>query len=196
MNYLAHIHLGHVTATSMLGNFLGDFVKGSDLSYLPESIRHGVWMHRKIDSYTDRHRLVKQLKASFPPNIRRMAGVIIDIYFDFLLCKHWYRYCVTPLSHILDRFYQQLGQQPLALIGRYNAVRDSLLSKRWLAEYQSLEGCVRAFKQIEARLNYRIKFSEDARQYLTINGDHLEQQFLEFYPELLEFTQTINRNSI
>ena len=50
MNYIAHIHIGSHTQTHLLGNFLGDFVKGSQLQYLPFEIEQGIRLHRSIVS--------------------------------------------------------------------------------------------------------------------------------------------------
>ena len=62
MNYIAHIYLAEHTQTSKLGNFLGDFVKGPDLSSLPVEIQTGIKFHRAIDSYTDSHHQITALK--------------------------------------------------------------------------------------------------------------------------------------
>ena len=80
MNYIAHIHIAEHTDTSMVGNFLGDFVKGSELQYLPAELETGIRLHRSVDVFTDQHPAIIKLKSAFPPSIRRMAGITIDIY--------------------------------------------------------------------------------------------------------------------
>ena len=82
MNYLAHIHLGYLSQTSLVGNFLGDFVKGSDLSHLNTALRQGVWLHRRIDTYTDQHTAIVELRNLFPKKLRRFSGIALDVYFD------------------------------------------------------------------------------------------------------------------
>lgn len=51
MNFLAHVFLARQDDEAMLGALLGDFVGSADL-------------HRKIDSYTDRHPEVVAARAS------------------------------------------------------------------------------------------------------------------------------------
>ena len=59
MNYLAHLFLAEKTEESILGNFLGDFVKGRLKDQYSAEILKGIVTHRKIDAYTDSHERVK-----------------------------------------------------------------------------------------------------------------------------------------
>ena len=47
MNYLAHLFLSEGTPESLIGNLLGDFVKGSAVNVYPEEIIKGIDLHRK-----------------------------------------------------------------------------------------------------------------------------------------------------
>jgi acyl carrier protein phosphodiesterase len=188
MNYLAHIHLAHLTNTSMLGNFLGDFVKGSDLSHLSIEHQKGVRLHRQIDSYTDGHKEVKALKDIFPKSIRRMSGVVIDIYFDHLLCTHWNAFSNHHLCNLLERFYVEIEQHSKPIGGRFPQVRAGLIEYRWLSDYKELASCERALYQIEQRLRGRVLFAEDAMQFIFENKAEFNQRFLDFYPDLIKFT--------
>lgn len=188
MNYLAHIHLAHVTDTSMLGNFFGDFVKGSDLSHLNDEHQLGVQLHRKIDSYTDSHAQVKALRALFPKSIRRMSGIVIDIYFDHLLCANWAQFTDRELDKLLGHFYAEVEQYPHNISERFQQVREGLLTHRWLADYQSAESCERSFLQIERRLGCRVLFANEAGEFIQKNEQELRAGFLAFYPELIAFS--------
>lgn len=188
MNYLAHIHLAHITDTSMLGNFFGDFVKGSDLSHLHDEHQLGVRLHRKIDSFTDNHIQVKALKNLFPKSIRRMSGVVIDIYFDHLLCAHWERFSEPDLDKLLEHFYIEIQDYPNNISDRFTQVRHGLLTYRWLTDYQHSENCERSFLQIEKRLTNRVIFAQEAMQFIQQNESEIQARFLNFYPELIEFS--------
>jgi acyl carrier protein phosphodiesterase len=188
MNYLAHIHLAHITDTSMLGNFFGDFVKGSDLSHLNDEHQLGVRLHRKIDSFTDSHVQVKALRNLFPKSIRRMSGVVIDIYFDHLLCAYWERFSEPALDKLLEHFYIEIHDYSNHISDRFTQVRHGLLTYRWLTDYQHPENCERSFLQIEKRLTNRVIFAHEAMQFIQQNESELQARFLEFYPELIEFS--------
>jgi acyl carrier protein phosphodiesterase len=186
VNYLAHIHLAHLTQTSMLGNFLGDFVKGSDLSHLTSDIQQGIKLHRSIDTFTDSHQHISYLKQQFPRSIRRMSGVVIDIYFDHLLCRHWHQFTDHPMDIVLPNFYSELSSHRLNVGGRFKAVEKGLLQHRWLEDYVERDSCIRAFYQIERRLQHRIIFASQANQHLLDHHDELEQVFISFYPDLIK----------
>lgn len=188
MNYLAHIQLAHVSDTSMLGNFLGDFVKGSDLSHLPIEHQHGIRLHRQIDTYTDRHTEVRALREIFPKSIRRMSGVVIDIYFDHLLCRHWSRFNEHHLDTLLDAFYLEIEQHSKPIGGRFTQVKEGLIEYRWLSDYQEIANCERALHQIEKRLNGKVLFAQEAVQFVAQNSAEFEQRFLRFYPDLINYT--------
>ena len=53
MNHLAHCFLSFGDEDILLGNFLGDFVKGHDWEKYPRGIQRGILLHRAIDSFTD-----------------------------------------------------------------------------------------------------------------------------------------------
>ncbi len=62
MNYLSHLFLAEDTEESKIGNLLGDFVKGwLNDDFTPEIIK-GIKTHRKVDSFTDSHGIVKRTK--------------------------------------------------------------------------------------------------------------------------------------
>ena len=81
MNYLAHLYLAEDSPESILGNFLGDFVKGSTLKDYSEGIQKGIQQHRKIDVFTDAHPVFLETKQWIHPNNRRYAGIVIDIFY-------------------------------------------------------------------------------------------------------------------
>lgn len=187
MNYLAHIHLAHLSDTSLLGNFLGDFVKGQNFTYLPQDIQKGIQLHRAIDSFTDSHPSIVELRRQFPSDLRRMSGVVIDIYFDHLLCIRWDTFTELGITPLLSRFYAEVEETPLAIPGRYSSVKDGLLKYRWLQDYEHRDSCIRAFYQIEKRLNGRISFAQLADRFLQNEHAGFEACFERFYPELIDF---------
>jgi len=194
VNYIAHIHQAHTTQTSLLGNFMGDFVKGSDLEHLPDAIAQGVRLHRKIDSFTDSHPIIIQLRESFPASLRRMSGVVIDVYFDHLLCLHWSRVSEVELDTMLNLFYQELAAKHVVLASkktqlRFAAVKQGLLTHQWLQDYAQREHCIRAFFSIEKRLGNKISFAKQADIFLAQKHDDLQQAFIQFYPLLLAFSE-------
>ena len=98
MNYLAHIFLSGSSEEILIGNFIGDYVKGRDYLNYPAQIKKGILLHRRIDSFTDSHKIVHQSMSYFAPQYHKYAGIIIDILYDHYLIKNWDRYCPLPLE--------------------------------------------------------------------------------------------------
>src|SRR5688572_5263038 len=101
MNFLAHAYLSPVNEKILLGNFIGDFIKGRQAlnKFDPEIIR-GVELHRAIDEFTDDHPTVHQSKDRLRASYRHYAGVIVDVFYDHFLATHWSLFHSDPL----DRF--------------------------------------------------------------------------------------------
>tara|TARA_R110000751_G_scaffold35564_1_gene87359 strand:- start:75410 stop:75958 length:549 start_codon:yes stop_codon:yes gene_type:complete len=179
-----------------LGNFLGDFVKGSQLQHLPPEIEKGIRLHRSIDVFTDSHPLISELRQNFPSDIRRMAGVIIDIYFDYLLMQSWDNYSSTHFNKVFTQFYQQLEQFSLADNLHFNKQAERLKTHQWLNKYIHRETCFHAFSSIQNRLKNKVLFAEQAQYFVLKHSDLLESSFQQFYPECLEhglkFIQSYN----
>lgn len=192
MNYIAHIHIGQLTQTSMVGNFLGDFVKGSQLERLPRDIEVGIRLHRKVDVFTDQHPDVKQLKLLFPRFLQRVSGIALDIYFDHLLLLHWQKFSERESQAFFSQFYQQLMIMELDLGKRFERVKEGLLSHRWLQDYLQEETCLRAMQSVEQRLKGKIIFAEQSYNILRQNKSMIEKVFLRFYVELFQHARLIS----
>ena len=185
LNYVAHIHIGAHTQTSLLGNFLGDFVKGSQLSHLPYELEKGIRLHRSVDGFTDSHPLMVESRKLFPTDLRRVSGIIIDIYCDFLLMKNWQRFSEQPHAMIFEQFYQQLEGFSLPQNHYFCQLSQRLRTHRWLNKYANPETCYQAFLSIEKRLNNKIVFADKAHTFIQKNAQILESRFDQFYPECL-----------
>ena len=93
MNFLAHIYLSGTNPKTMVGNFIGDFVKGRNvLEQFEADIAKGIELHRSIDEFTDHHPVVQISKMRLRPKYRHYAAVIVDIFYDHLLSRFWSNY--------------------------------------------------------------------------------------------------------
>jgi len=89
MNFLAHSALAFDDPALVAGQFAGDFVRGADLGRFPARVASGIRLHRRIDAFTDAHPAVVEARRSFDPDLRRHAGIVIDVIFDHLLAREW-----------------------------------------------------------------------------------------------------------
>jgi len=119
MNYLAHLFLGPKDPEQALGSLLGDFVRGPVHSLdLPHGVREGIWLHRRIDAFTDAHPLVRRSRERVSAERRRYAGIMIDMFYDHLLAKHWLAFSDQPLEYFTRDIYRLLLEQQ-AVIQRH-----------------------------------------------------------------------------
>jgi acyl carrier protein phosphodiesterase len=82
----------------MLGNFMGDFVKGNKYLAYTGDIQKGLLLHREIDTFTDKHDTHKQSRDRFRKHYGLYSGVVVDIVYDHFLASRWERCFRSSLS--------------------------------------------------------------------------------------------------
>lgn len=188
MNYLAHFHLGKISEACILGNFIGDFVKGSDYKQYPEEVQHGILMHRFIDDYTDKHSLVHDAKRLLGTSYGHYNGVIIDIFYDYFLASNWNAFSAISLNDFITNSYNVLNkyQEDMPFSAQY-AYRH-MVKNDWLNRYTNLVGLKKTFLGLNAYLK-RETGMEKSIHDLIDQKEIFNQNFLAFYPQLLAETQ-------
>jgi acyl carrier protein phosphodiesterase len=83
-------------------------VKGTAVNLYPEEIRKGIDLHRKVDSYTDSHAIVRSSKSLVSSHRRRFTGVLIDVFYDHFLVKNWLEYSEIPVPDFSLDVYKLL----------------------------------------------------------------------------------------
>ena len=92
MNFLAHTHLSQDNEDVIFGNFIADAVKGKSYLKYRKDIITGILLHRDIDTFTDRHPIVKNSKATVREHFGKYSGIVVDIYYDHFLAHNWEDY--------------------------------------------------------------------------------------------------------
>lgn len=186
MNYLAHTALSKATPMSLIGNLLGDFMKGVNSDALYPEIREGLDNHRKVDALTDRHPYVVNLKPLFRDNTRRFAGVAIDIYFDYLLCKHWNRFYDLPLTDFIVHTYALLdSSRHLVPNETMRFALGRMTTQDWFGAYRKEDLIFKVIERAASRVRYPNFFTESITD-IQQNRETIEQGFLNLYPELMD----------
>jgi acyl carrier protein phosphodiesterase len=187
MNYLAHVFLARHSSEAMIGGLLGDFVKGSIHAY-PAQIRAGILLHRAIDRYTDAHCVVRASCALVSARRRRFAGIMVDVFFDHFLARHWQRFADTPLPVFTQAAYSGLLARSGEFPQRLQRVLPQMAAHDWLGSYQDVEAIDAAINGISRRLRRANTLLGGAQEMLD-NYAALQANFLRFFPELLCFVQ-------
>lgn len=185
VNYLAHLYLAGDDDAEISGALLGDFVKGrlENLS-LPPAIIDGIRLHRSIDSYTDAHPLVIQSRQRLQ-NRRRVAGIIVDIIYDHFLARHWQAFAVEALDSFCQDRYERLLVHLPSYPPRLQAIVPHMAERDWLGSYAELDNVALALERIGRRLSQPDMLS-GVHSDLQRHYSGLEQDFMDFFPELTE----------
>lgn len=185
MNFLAHQHLSFKDEDLRVGNFLGDFVKGSKFNEIPEPIAKGIILHRHIDWYTDNHEIVDQAKQFFREEIGKYAGVAGDLAFDHFLAKNWLEYSTQGLEEFSKETYRLLNEHAHLLDERSKMTLFYMSKNNWLLNYASIQGIERSFRGLSTRTRFKSNL-EKGPDIIRKNYQELEGLFKEFYPILQE----------
>lgn len=188
MNYLAHAYLSFQDPELLVGNMLGDFVRGQRNRAYPSRIWDGIMLHRNIDTFTDAHPVVQQVKKIFHDTVRLYDGAFVDISFDHFLANStlyqpaegWERFALDcyavikahwdvlpPASHRLFLYMEEENWL-------YNYRLESQIEK-------SFKGLVRRAKFLDNAVNPYPVFEA--------NYDLLQEAFDRFFPKVVAFAK-------
>jgi acyl carrier protein phosphodiesterase len=183
MNFLAHIFLSGNNLEIMVGNFIGDFVKGAQMDDYPDNIRSGIILHREIDHFTDTHPIVLKSKERLRPEFRHYSPVIVDVFYDHYLAKDWEQFSDITLEEYTHEFYNKIGQFKEVLPDSANHMLTYMKRDNWLYNYRLTEGIHRALSGMARRTPYNSKM-EQAAKFLEQDYDAYATEFHNFFPEL------------
>lgn len=190
MNFLAHLYLARHSDDAMLGAMLGDFVGTTGLERYNAEVRREILLHRKIDSYTDRHPAIIAAKGHFPEGRRRYAGILLDVYFDHLIARDWPRYHDGDLDQFNRHFYDVLLAQP-ELPERLQKIAPSFVRHDWLGSYRDRDMIDHAVGRIATRLSRNGDKLVQCIPILREHEDAVVRRFEEFFPELNHYVERL-----
>lgn len=141
MNYLAHMVVGTfagLDAEGMLGNFVGDAVKGRHVeAQWGPSIARGIRLHRALDEASDRHAASQEARRVLRPWCGKWSGVVWDVLADHVLADGFDQ--LTPQLGTLENFANQqtnaLRNQQEAMPLRSQRFFEAMVRHGWLVGY-------------------------------------------------------------
>lgn len=187
MNFLAHLYLSESNAEVMIGNFIGDHIKGRNFTYLPLLVQKGVRLHREIDTFTDSHTIVKKSKRRLHKRYRHYDGVIIDIFYDHFLAKNWSEYSDVPLMEYVKSVYQLMQENIRILPTKTKRMLPYMIKYNWLYNYQFMEQIETVLKGMNQRTDGKSKM-DLAIEDLELHYNDFEKDFSCFFEELQVFS--------
>lgn len=196
MNYLAHVFLSRHSPEAILGAVLGDFVKGPVPGEYSLAVRAAILLHRSIDRFTDAHPIPNAARALVSPARRRFAPILLDVFYDHFLARHWAEHCAVPLPQFTRQVYDVLRAHHAILPPRLQLVAPRMAANDWLAAYAELPGVDAAVNGIARRLGRypRAAVLHGAVQELERHYARFAQDFRAFFPQLSAYTATLINN--
>ena len=188
MNFLAHTYLSGCNEELIVGNFMGDYVKGRNYLGFPEQVKKGILVHRDIDSFTDMHPITRRNKQRIAAKYHKYAGIIVDIFYDHFLASLWDRYSNLPLDDFVSRTYDLLKRNYQVLPSAIKKWFPTFLENNWMMAYRSLEGIELVLERMSANTSlpnhagYAVGVLSD--QYTVFQKD-----FIDFFPMIIQFLE-------
>ena len=192
MNYLGHLYLSPDTPDFLVGSLLGDFVKGAAINDYTGDTRRGIELHRKVDQFTDHHDIFRQSVARISQGRRRYGGIMVDVFYDHFLAKHWLEFHPEPLTDFAQRVYGILRERELELPETMRFILPRLTSEDWFSSYRETSGIDSVMKRMSRRIK-RENPLHSAIEELEQEYEEFEADFRQFLPEVKGFVnQTMN----
>lgn len=188
MNFLAHIYLSFGDAEVTLGNFIADSIRGNKYKHLPSRVIKGIELHRKIDTFTDSHKIPKKSSKRLHANYSHYSRVIVDIYYDHFLAKNWERYSDISLEVFVDNFYSLLEDNYAILPDGVKRMMPYMIADNWLFNYSKMEGMANVLNGMNRRTKNKSKMNlaiVDLEEHYT----EFETEFTSFFKELIIFSK-------
>ena len=189
MNFLAHCLIGARAADAenpalIVGGFLGDFIKGPVPAELPADLALGVRLHRRIDAYSNQHPGIRASCERFPPQLRRMAPIFVDIIADHCLARRWSEFSDEPIDVFTSRTYKQISAHTDWLSSRGERFFRYMSEEDLLASYLHPEIMHQGLRSITRRLD-REHLNPELRATAVAELERLEEDFLGYFPDML-----------
>lgn len=186
MNHLAHLFLAPDSPQARVGSLLGDFARGVVPGDLPVRVREGLYHHRSVDAFTDRHPEVIASKRLFSAQRRRFSGVALDILYDHYLLRNWKLFSHVESDTFIDQVYRELDANSSLMPEPMQRVTQQIVHHDWFHSYMELENIGYALDRVAGRIRFRNSF-DGIIEEIEEHDDELERRFLRFFPELQHF---------
>jgi acyl carrier protein phosphodiesterase len=189
MNLLAHGWLSGLNEDLLVGNFLGDFIKGDPAhprhSLTPGEVA-GIRLHRAIDSFTDDHPDVAAVRDLLRPRCHKYAGPAVDIFFDHFLAANFAELTGESLATFTQYYYNTLLRNTARFPAPAVRMLNAMAQYDWISHYPTIEGIDRSLKGVSRRTAFPsgldTAIDDLEHYYVEIGG-----RFASFWPQLVAY---------
>ncbi len=188
MNFLAHLYLAGNDDGLLIGNFIADGIRGKEMEKYAEPIKRGIVLHRKIDTFTDTHPIVRQTVGRLRKSSGKYAPVVSDVIYDHFLASQWSDYSDVPLSSFATEKYAFLVKNKQVMPENMQQLLGYMVRQNWLVHYAELQGIAKTLKSMSKRVHFANNMATaivdlEAEYGLFLNDFNL------FFPDIQEFVE-------
>jgi len=184
VNLLAHAYLSGGINDVLLGNFIGDAVKGNNSNNYPEKVKQGIVLHREIDTFTDNHIAHKQSRDRFRKEFGLYSGVVVDIIYDHFLAANWSNYHSDSLEFFAKEVYKYIITNYNILPLKMKVTVPFMIKSNWFVMYKSISGIEKVLKGMSKRTSLPAK-TEYAISILISEKQELFYEFEQLFADLI-----------
>lgn len=197
MNFLAHAYLSFNKENILVGNMISDFIKGRKKFDYPAGVQAGIYLHREIDNFTDKHPIIKEAKKLFAHSYRLYAGAFIDVAMDHFLAIDKSKFdAYGNLDLFSQSVYKVIQSHLEGCPPQFQKIFPYMKQQNWLLNYGETSGIENAFDGLVRRAAY-ISDSTDAKTIFHSHYHELNKYYKLFFPELEYFSiNTLSNLSI
>jgi len=193
MNFLAHLFLADDSPESRIGSLMPDLVRGPLPRDLHPVVAAGAMLHRKVDGYTDTHRIFYESRQRLRQRHGLYSGILVDVIYDHYLASNWQHWHDLPLDAFVARVHDHFVAGSALMPQRMRDIVGRMNSQQWLLCYASLDGIELTLQRMSQRLSERFNRDvrlHDAMDEVRAEYDAFADDFARFFPQLRLFAET------
>lgn len=195
MNFLFHMLLSGDDEELLVGNFMGDFVKGNLNDRFPSRISQGIFLHRRIDSFASQNELFQRSRKRLDPHYGLYRPVLVDLFYDHLLTMEWGNWSDEPLAGYIARTRRVIARHKEILPERLQPLVPYIFDEM-IPLYAEVSGIGRALERMSRRVKRRDNPLAGGEAELLLNYEGLQADFCGFMPMIRSFVDENNRSDL
>ena len=133
--------------------------------------------------------VVRQSRYRVSAARRRFAGILVDMFYDHFLARHWDEYNDMPLERFTARVYSALREHHALLPERLQDIAPRMAATDWLVSYRHVEAVGLALDRMGQRLKRGNALLRSAEELLA-HYDAFDADFRAFFPDVVRFVRS------
>ena len=167
------------------------FVKGpideQMLATHQHDVVNGIKLHRKIDVFSNNSDTFRKSAARINSKQRRFSGILIDMYFDHILAKHWSTLHSKRLADFSQYIYQVVLKDRPENPQKFRKVSRMIVDQDWFRAYTTIDGITQQIERLGCRLKRGNALLGGAKD-LVAELKFFELDFFQFIEEAKDFS--------